>query len=236
MQNNLSKKEMITLSKLCEKLYCSIPTPFLDRRERKLLEPLLRKRGISYQVYEFYKGCDKVILYQGMLPKVHCFKIISKHPVTHQDVLGSLFALSIKKEVFGDIVFRECPYILVLDSIMPYIKENFIMIRNEYILLEEVPLETIQDYEMQYETIHCNVASTRIDAVLSKLTSLKRSTVQEHIRKKEVILNDYPLTNKSYILKENDVFSIRKYGKYKFHKVIYTTKKNRMVVEIKKYQ
>ena len=43
------------------------------------------------------------------------------------------------------------------------------------------------------------------------------------------------LTNPDYKLKENDAFSIKKVGKYKFGKIIKNTKKNKIIVEVCKY-
>jgi len=55
------------------------------------------------------------------------------------------------------------------------------------------------------------------------------------IKKKEIILNYDFLKNNSYKLKENDTFSIKKIGKFKFNKVLKTTKSNHLIIEILKY-
>ena len=47
---------------------------------------------------------------------------------------------------------------------------------------------------------------------------------------------NYDVMNKnSYILKENDIFSIRRYGKYKFVGIVKSTKKNNFIVRYLKY-
>ena len=43
------------------------------------------------------------------------------------------------------------------------------------------------------------------------------------------------LSNPSYLLKEEDIFSIRKYGKFKYIGKIKQTKKNNYIVKIHKY-
>ena len=55
------------------------------------------------------------------------------------------------------------------------------------------------------------------------------------IKKKEIILNYDFLKNDSYKLKDNDTFSIKKIGKFKFNKVLKTTKSNHIIIEVLKY-
>ena len=80
--------------------------------------------------------------------------------------------------------------------------------------------------ETEYEDIEIIVSSLRIDTVISRLIYTNRNNIKNLINKKEIILNYNPLSNNSYLLKENDIFSIRKYGKYKFIGIIKNTKKD----------
>ena len=79
------------------------------------------------------------------------------------------------------------------------------------------------------------VMSERLDAVIAKIIGTSRNIVLEKIKNKEVILN-YEIANKSnYILKEGDIFSIRKYGKYKYIGTLSKTKKDKLIIEYQKY-
>ena len=55
------------------------------------------------------------------------------------------------------------------------------------------------------------------------------------IKKKEIMLSYDYLTDSSYKLKDNDTFSIKKIGKFKYKGVLKNTKSNHLVVEIWKY-
>ena len=55
------------------------------------------------------------------------------------------------------------------------------------------------------------------------------------IKNKHVILNYSILKNSSTLLKENDIFSIRRKGKYKFSKIIKNTKKDNIIIEYYRY-
>ena len=93
----------------------------------------------------------------------------------------------------------------------------------------------MNNYERKYEKLSVIVASLRIDNVLSKIIGTNRDNIVEKIKNKEVIVNYEILNKNSYILHENDIFSVRKYGKYKYIGVINHTKKDNLVIEYLKY-
>ncbi len=55
------------------------------------------------------------------------------------------------------------------------------------------------------------------------------------IKKREILLNYDFLKNSSYKLKDNDIFSIKRIGKFKYNGVIKNTKSNHLIIEILKY-
>ena len=110
------------------------------------------------------------------------------------------------------------------------------MIKNSHIDLIEVPLETLKDCQKEYEEIEIIASSTRIDTVISRLIQTSRPNIIEKIKNKEIILNYDILKNNSYLLKENDIFSIRRYGKFQYIKIKKETKNKNYIIECKKYK
>ena len=109
------------------------------------------------------------------------------------------------------------------------------MIGNKKVSIEEIDINELKNYERKYEEIDVIVSSLRIDNVISRIINVNRKEVINKIKNKEVILNYDVLTKGTYILKEEDVFSIRKCGKYKYIGVINTTKKDNLVIKYLKY-
>ena len=109
------------------------------------------------------------------------------------------------------------------------------MIKNSHIDLIEVPLETLKDYQKEYEEIEIIASSTRIDTVISRLIQTSRPNIIEKIKNKEIILNYEILKNNSYQLKENDIFSIRRHGKYQYIGIIKETKNKNYIIQCRKY-
>ena len=226
---------MYKIEKNLNRLYRKETTFFLDPKEQLELSKKLKKE--LYQIYKPYPDSEKNIFYIKEEPKVILYEIKSKTPLEHREILGTLFSLNITSELFGDIVITNNHYyIYVLESIAPYIKNNLLLIKNSHIELIEVPLETLKEYHKEYESIEIIASSTRIDTVISRLIQTSRPNIIEKIKNKEIILNYDILKNNSYQLKENDIFSIRRYGKYQYIGIKKETKSKNYIIECKKYK
>ena len=209
-------------------------TFFLDPKELEQVKGKLHKG--EYSVYYPYKDSEKSILYRKDVPEVLLYEIKCKVPIRHQDILGTMFSLSIAPELFGDILLIDNHYyIYILPIVRNYFESIFLMVRNSSIELEEIPIETLENYERSYEKIELLVSSNRIDTVASSICHISRSNIHEMIKKKEIILNYDFLKDSSYKLKENDTFSIKRIGKYKYIGILKNTKSNHSIIQIYKY-
>lgn len=190
----------------------------------------------EYLVYYTYPDSDKVILYSGKTPIIRLFEIECFFPLTHSEILGSLFGLNISDEVFGDIIiYGDKYYFYAMDEIGDFILDNLRMIGNKSVKIKECDIHTLDGYKRNFEKIEMIVSSLRIDTVIARIVGTCRDKVKYKIRNKEVILNYDVLSNNSYILKDNDIFSIRRFGKYKFMGIVKITKKNNYIIKINKY-
>ena len=227
-------KSNYLIDKHIEKLYRYGYTEFLLPNELFQVKNKLKKT--EYTVYKLYIDSEKVVLYRKVKPEIVLYKIICSEPLRHQDILGTLFSLNLSIYVYGDIIIDGNNYYLfVLPTITNYLESNLTSIKNIPITLKKEDLSIIENYQREYQGYETIVTSLRIDAVISRITSLSRTMVISKIKNKEVYLNYEILTNNSYVLKENDVFSIRKYGKYKYNKVIKNTKKDNLIISYYKY-
>ena len=209
-------------------------TYFLDPREIMKIKSKLKKN--EYNIYYPYKDSEKTIIYNGKTPEVLLYEIISKQVFRHQDILGSMYSLNISPDLFGDIlIIGNRYYIYILLILRNYFESNFLNVRNSRIELKEVTCDFLKDYERKYDKLEMIISSTRIDTVVSNILHTSRSSIPNLIKKKEIILNYDYLTNPDYKLKENDIFSIKRIGKYKFGKIKKSTKKDKLVVDVCKY-
>ena len=225
---------MYKLEKNLNRLNNGYPTYFLDPKEQRDLKSKLKKN--EYNIYYPYRDSEKNIFYKDTLPEVTLYEIKTKRKLRHQDILGSIFSLGITSEVFGDILIIDNKYyIYVLSTFRNYFESNFLKVGNNKIELIELQIDTFKDYERSYEKIELIVSSNRIDTVISTLIHTGRKYIKDMKKNKEIILNYDFLKDISYKLKENDIFSIKRIGKYKYIGSIKTTKSGNIIIELLKY-
>ncbi len=217
-----------------EKIRNGYPTRFLDSKIQNDVKSKLKKN--EYFVYYPYLDSEKVIFYKDIKPQVALLEIISKDKLEHRDILGSVFSLGIDQSMFGDIIITENHYyIYVLDEIKKYFLNHFHSIKKTNITLEERDINLLKDFKRSYLGQDLIVSSERIDTIISHLIGVNRNKIKDLMKNKDILLNYNILTNNSYKLHENDIFSIRKYGKYKYVGVIKQTKNGNLVIRVNKY-
>lgn len=222
-----------TLEKIVEKVLYSNSTNFVEIKYLNRVKKELK--NVKYNIYEPFSGATKVILYNKM-PNIKIYEIVSSNDLRHQDILGTLYSLNISDEMFGDVVIWNNRYfIIILSSIDNYIKSNLTSIKNSKVDLIEKNPYYLKDYKQEYEEFNIIVPSIRVDVIVSKIINSSRSNALEKIKNGDIYLNYELLTKPTYMLKENDIFSIRKYGKYKFLGEINRTKKGSLVIKYLKY-
>ncbi len=208
-------------------------TFFLDPSEANLVKSKLKKN--MYKIYKPYIDSEKVILYRE-IPNILLYEIKCNNKLRHQDIMGALLNLNLDKSLFGDIlIIDDKYYFYVFEYIYKEIENNFNKISRYNIDIERCNLDLLSNYTRNYEEIELIVSSLRIDTVISRLLKINRNKIKELIHDKDILLNYEVLKNNSYIVKENDIFSIRRYGKYKYSNIVKNTKSDNYIIKVLKY-
>ena len=230
----MAKKDYYIIEKNVNKIIRGENTNFLDPQTLKNV--ISKLKGYNYKIYMPYNESEKKILYVKDIPKIRLLEIVSYDKLAHRNILGSLMSLNIDNELFGDIIITNGHYyIMIVDSIYDYILSNFTMIGNFHIKLKEVDLNILDNYERKYQEIEFIVSSLRIDNVISSIIGTSREQIKEKFQNEQIVLNYDVCYKTDYTLKENDVFSIRKYGKYRYMGIIKDTKKGNYLIKCNKY-
>ena len=155
--------------------------------------------------------------------------------LTHRDFLGSLMNLGIDRSKMGDILLQDNKAILfVREEISSYISENLTRIRHTMVKTKILNTAEIS-YEPRFQEIKGNVASVRLDSVLSTAFPMSRSKMTAYIENGRVFVNGKLVTSNGYHLKENDIISVRGLGRIRFNYVINETRKGRQMISVNKY-
>ena len=225
---------MYNVEKNLTRLDYGQPTFFLDSKELNLVKAKLKKN--EYKIYYPYPDSEKNIIYNDKLPEVILYEIKTKEILRHQDILGSIYSLNIDSSLFGDIVIINNRYfVYILKSLRNYFESNLLMIKNTHIELLELDINYLSNYHRSYEKLEFIVSSVRIDIVISAICHTGRSNIYDMIKKKEIILNYDLLKKVSYKLKDGDIFSIKRIGKFKYNGIIKSTKSGKYIISIYKY-
>ena len=209
-------------------------TLFLDEKEYKEVISHVKKN--MYKIYKPYKDSEKVILYYNEKPDISLIKIESYNKLKHNQILGSLLSLNIDNGFLGDIIIdEENYYFYIISDMKDYVINNLNYIGSNSVKLKEIDIDYLTDYEKKYEEIELIVSSLRIDSIVSKIINSSRDKAIEKIKDKCVIVNYEVVSKNSYLLKEGDIFSIRRYGKYKYICILKTTKSNNLIIKCLKY-
>lgn len=154
--------------------------------------------------------------------------------LNHRKVLACLMELGIKREVFGDICFKDDLCLIMVSSEM----SQYII--NELRVISHVPVEvTKYDGEvtnmLTLEEHKCFVSSMRLDAVISGLYNIARSNSQDLIKGEMVKVNQVLTKNNNHLLKVSDIVSVRGKGRFKVLEILGQSRGDRIILKLGKY-
>lgn len=218
-------------------------TKFLDLEEINQVKSL-EKDGLKVYLNGGYEDAERVraiIQYEHYeKPSFDEYNIKIYHAtfnkafsdIGHRNVLGSIMTLGIERNTFGDIfIVDNNIYLFVTSEIDKYLIANIPLINHQNLLFKQV--DKISDSHQKTELIKTvNVASMRLDAVLSRCINVSRNEAVEMIEAGMVSINHKLTKAITYKCLENDMISIRKYGRITILENIKTTKKDRLVLKI----
>lgn len=224
------------LQNCVEKIESGKSSLFLNPSEKSTVTALLKKRNIPYECYIPYEGAEKTLIYNGHFPDLEFLEIVSANPLSHRQVLGTLFSHQISPQFYSDILITDRCYIVALSSVAIYLKSQVREIAGEKVSILKSDGHFLKDYKPQYESFVLHVSSLRLDNIISKLSKKSRQETEQLLSHKEIFLNYEIATKKNTVLKEGDIFSIHRLGKYCFKEVLYCNRKGNMDIRIEKYK
>ena len=218
-------------------------TSFLTPTERQVV--LNNTNGANVLTFGGNETCERTIAF--FLPDymeevcydeyITVFKAdFSFRKLSHRDFLGALLALGIERRCVGDIfVFENSAYFFVTKDIENYIKSNFDRVGNVGIKLGTVDFSDVKVREPKFEEINFTVASLRLDSAVAGAIKESREKANNIIKSGSVLLNYLECLNVSCDVKENDVFSVKGYGKFLVSNVGGVSRRGKIFVELRKF-
>ena len=162
------------------------------------------------------------------------FKDISG--IEHRNILGSITHLGINREKVGEIIkVDDYWYVYCLKPIGTFLFSNGLRFAGQDLKLEILNENFIPSNFRKFEDVRIIVSSLRLDCFVKELARTSREIAQKFIKSGNVNLNYDECKDFDKKINENDIISIRKEGKFKVDSLGGLTKKNKYVVNIKRY-
>jgi len=156
--------------------------------------------------------------------------------LSHRDYLGSLMALGISREKFGDILQTDDgAQLILLRELLPMVESQWEKVGRYPLTLCRLSLDEISPKEAMRKAVRDTVSSLRLDSVVASGFSLSRARAAELIEQGRVLRNHYPCEKPDQAVLEGDVFSCRGMGKFVLQRAEGKSKKGRILLEIERY-
>ena len=144
--------------------------------------------------------------------------------------------MGINREKVGEIIkVNDYWYIYCLKPIGTFLFSNGLRFAGQDLKLEILNVNFIPSNFRKFEDERIIVSSLRLDCFVKELARTSREIAQKFIKSGNVNLNYDECKDFDKKINENDIISIRKEGKFKVDSLGGLTKKNKYVVNIKRY-
>lgn len=257
----INEDDKLLVSKLFDKIEFTSKrnsveyTDFLDMRQRQLLEKVMREiKFENYVSYGAYETAERTVMfiYPEKLEEVFkngnfefdtILEIIRiklpnelKGMYSHRDYLGGIIKIGIRREKVGDIITRkDGADLIVLKESAKYILEGLkALTRFSKAEFETLKIEELNIQAPSTEIINIIIPSMRIDSVVSESIRTSRAKASQIIKEEKVFINHELVTKSSKEVKIDDLITVRGKGRFKVSKILNSTKRGNLVVEIEK--
>lgn len=216
---------------------------FLSVAEAAECTPILQ--NVKHRFFGGYESAERTFLgvfpnwceaeneIYPIVPITFSFRTCDK--LSHRDFLGAILSLGLSRETVGDILIEKGRAVaFVTLDIAEYILSQISKVGSVGVELSRGFKGSLPNLSRVLEC-SATVASLRADCVVSALISKSRNTAVELIEKALVSVNSVALSKPTKTILQNDIISIRGFGRFKITANGDTTKKGRIVLKYNKY-
>lgn len=221
-------------------------TDFLDPRERFIVQAIIKQsedcRLMSSGGF-LQAERQRVLIYPSYYePTAEDFQIALfriNYPVkfvslTHPQVLGTLTASGIDRKRFGDIRLEDNEVqCAVSEEIADFLQVQMTAVGKAKVALEKITTQqALAPSDEKWEEQLHTVSAMRLDVVLASALTISRQKAQQLITSGRVKVNHTVREDRAFELHEEDLLSVRGYGRMKVIAIEGRTRKQKIKVII----
>ena len=156
--------------------------------------------------------------------------------MSHRDVLGTLMGLSLERKLIGDILKADDGfYVLVKDTVAELIIRELHRIRHTEVVVTQFTDIKEVSINRSFTPHFSTVSSMRLDCIVAQMGNLSRASALKLIEGGMVFVNARQIFHNAQQLKEGDVISIRKYGKFRIVQIGELSRKGKIKLSYEQY-
>lgn len=243
----MQNKDNLLIKSISDKIFdfdSFYESNFLDENEQSKLLPILKKSKRNYILAGGFEEAQRkiLVLFPSYMEKdyidipIGAIVFQNDGTLTPRDVLGSLMALGLKREVIGDIsIWPEKVQVIIIENLKEYFLNNLNKIKKTNIDPKYKSFKEIVPYVQPFENKSCVVSSNRLDAIVASIFNVSRKNSIEAIKGDLVLHNHLPVSKLTSEVKAEDTISFRGKGKIKILNLDNYTKKGRLRINYKKF-
>ncbi|MBE7015579.1 MAG: hypothetical protein E7417_02010 [Ruminococcaceae bacterium] len=243
MDQDIFVKHVQDVCRLCEKYNSPRFSKFLDERgQREILKAPVANTmlygGYDDAEWKMFGAFPEYETAQGSAFPIKVLDIHKKYnvPIGHRDYLGTILSLGIDRNKIGDILVRDSgAYVYVSEDISEFLASNLTKIASCGVRVELIDMDAVVVPEKRSVIMDVVAASRRIDAVVAAVTHKSRRDMKKEIALGNVKVNHEPVSGRDDQLKENDLLSIKGYGRIRIVSFGGTTRSGRLHIDVERF-
>ena len=244
--------EKVLVSRICDLLERAqisgkvVFTDFLNPKLQMIVSDMIKfSDDITADSFGGYDGAERRMYSFSRFCNVEgdeyplcavCIRTKNKKVFSHRDYLGSVLGLGIKREKIGDIVISDDrAYVVCVSEIADFISLHLTKVGNAGVICEICGIDVLSAFERKMSSFDVTVSSLRLDAIVGAMCKKSRGNAVKLIDSGLVCVNYNTILNHSYMVKNDDVISVRGYGKSVITTDERLTKKGRIHITVNHY-
>ena len=253
LENEIFISKIIDKINFCKNKNTIEYTDFLDINQKSIALDVLKSQKfntfiVNNNEHEFDRNI--IIMYPEKLDiqiaKKYYEEIVSfikienskNDKYEHRVYLSGVMKLGIRREKFGDIIVqKDNASIIVFKELSKYIYNGLKQLKRfEKSDIDILDIEKLELKENEFEQISIIVHSLRLDNIVSELAKCSRTKAKEIIEEGRTFINNKCEYKISKNINIGDIITIRGKGKFILDKIENKTKKENIIMSVKKYK
>lgn len=227
--------------------YAPYLTSFLDPRQAYILATIVAQYpDLQVSYWGGHPGAERQrgLIYPDYLPThelsydIAGFEIDYPHKfnkLSHGQIMGSILGTGIKRDKLGDIISDSGRWQFFIDQgLSDFITIQVDRVGSSPVRLYSLDQSDIIDNQEDWTVDQVIVSSLRLDSFIASCLNLARSKAKSLVDQDRVKLNFGQVDQAGLILEEEDMVSVRGFGRLQFLRAVKQTKKDKVLIEVKK--